>query len=43
MNWYEKLNQYFPVQEMKSKEHMDTLLKEKGSVYYKDEGPYHVL
>lgn len=43
MNWYEKLNQYFPVQEMKSKEHMDALLKEKGSVYYKDEGPYHVL
>ncbi|GKW47587.1 GNAT family N-acetyltransferase [Planococcus sp. NCCP-2050] len=43
MNWYEKLNQYFPVEEMKSKEHMDTLLKEKGSVYYKDEGPYHVL
>ena len=43
MNWYEKLNQYFPVEEMKSKEHMDALLKEKGSVYYKDEGPYHVL
>ncbi|MGO1060825.1 GNAT family N-acetyltransferase [Planococcus sp. FY231025] len=43
MNWYEKLNQYFPVEEMKSKEHMDTLLKEKGSVYFKDEGPYHVL
>ena len=43
MNWYEKLNQYFPIVEMKSKEHMDTLLKEKGSVYYKDEGPYHVL
>ncbi|MGK7379958.1 GNAT family N-acetyltransferase [Planococcus sp. 1R117A] len=43
MNWYEKLNQYFPVEEMKSKEHMDTLLKEKGNVYHKDEGPYHVL
>lgn len=43
MNWYEKLNQYFPVEEMKSKEHMDTLLKEKGSVYFKDEGPHHVL
>ncbi|HSI68236.1 MAG TPA: GNAT family N-acetyltransferase [Planococcus sp. (in: firmicutes)] len=43
MNWYEKLNQYFPVEEMKSKEHMDTLLKEKGSMYYKDEGPHHVL
>ncbi|MDN7243644.1 GNAT family N-acetyltransferase [Planococcus sp. N028] len=43
MNWYEKLNQYFPVEEMKSQEHMETLLKEKGNVYYKDEGPYHVL
>ena len=43
MNWYEKLNQYFPVEEMKSKEHMETLLKEKGNVYHKDEGPFHVL
>ena len=43
MNWYEKLNQYFPVEEMKSKEHMETLLKEKGDIYHKDEGPNHVL
>ncbi|MFB5661403.1 GNAT family N-acetyltransferase [Alteribacillus sp. HJP-4] len=43
MNWYEKLNQYFPVEEMKSKEHMELLLKEKGDIYYKDEGPYHVV
>lgn len=43
MNWYEKLNQYFPVEEMKSREHMETLLKEKGDIYYKDEGPNHVL
>ncbi|WP_096435729.1 GNAT family N-acetyltransferase [Alteribacter populi] len=43
MNWYEKLNQYFPVEEMKSKEHMDLLLKEKENVYKKDEGKYHVL
>ncbi len=43
MNWYEKLNQYFPVEEMKSKQHMELLLKEKGDVYYKDEGPDHVL
>ncbi|TCT22413.1 acetyltransferase (GNAT) family protein [Melghiribacillus thermohalophilus] len=43
MNWYEKLNQYFPVEEMKSKEHMETLLQEKGDVYHKDEGKYHVL
>ncbi|MBO8156279.1 MAG: GNAT family N-acetyltransferase [Bacillaceae bacterium] len=43
MNWYEKLNQYFPVEEMKSKEHMETLLREKGDVYHKDEGKHHVL
>ncbi|MYL50148.1 GNAT family N-acetyltransferase [Halobacillus litoralis] len=43
MNWYEKLNEYFPVEEMKSKEHMEALLKEKSNVYYKDEGENHVL
>ncbi|MFS0865576.1 GNAT family N-acetyltransferase [Fredinandcohnia sp. 179-A 10B2 NHS] len=43
MNWYEKLNQYFPIEEMKSKEHMETLLEEKGDIYHKDEGQYHVL
>lgn len=43
MNWYEKLNAYFPIEEMKSKEHMDTLLKEKSDVYYKDESADHVL
>ncbi|TLS37807.1 GNAT family N-acetyltransferase [Pseudalkalibacillus caeni] len=43
MNWYEKLKQYFPIEEMKSKEHMELLLEEKGDVYHKDEGPNHVL
>ena len=43
MNWYEKLNQYFPVEEMKSKEHMEVLLKEKSDIYHKDEGPNHIL
>lgn len=43
MNWYKKLNQYFPVEEMKSKEHMETLLKERSDIYHKDEGPNHVL
>ncbi|MUK90578.1 GNAT family N-acetyltransferase [Ornithinibacillus sp. L9] len=42
-NWYEKLNEYFPVEEMKSKEHMELLLKEKGDVYHKDESPMHVM
>ncbi|MCP3031978.1 GNAT family N-acetyltransferase [Halobacillus sp. A1] len=43
MSWYKKLKQYFPVEEMKSEEHMETLLKEKSDVYYKDEGEHHVL
>lgn len=43
MNWYEKLSEYFPIEEMKSKEHMDTLLKDKKNVYIKEEGPHHVL
>jgi GNAT superfamily N-acetyltransferase len=43
MHWYEKLNQYFPVEEMKSQEHMELLLKERGDIYHKDEGEYHVL
>lgn len=43
MNWYEKLNQYFPIEEMKSKEHMEILLKERSDIYHKDEGKNHVL
>ncbi|KGX87722.1 GNAT family N-acetyltransferase [Pontibacillus litoralis] len=43
MNWYEKLNQYFPIEEMKSKEHMELLLNEKSDVYHKDESSSHVL
>jgi predicted GNAT family acetyltransferase len=43
MNWYEKLNQYFPIEEMKSKQHMETLLNEKSEIYFKDEGQNHVL
>src|SRR3954468_20771847 len=43
MHWYEKLNQYFPVEEMKSRTHMETLLKERSNIYHKDEGPNHVL
>ncbi|RSL31244.1 GNAT family N-acetyltransferase [Salibacterium salarium] len=43
MNWYEKLNQYFPVEEMKSKEHLELLLKEKGDIYHKDEGDHYVI
>ncbi|MGM0874618.1 MAG: GNAT family N-acetyltransferase [Bacillota bacterium] len=43
MNWYEKLNQYFPIEEMKSKEHMEALLKERADIYHKDEGKHYVM
>lgn len=43
MNWYDKLNEYFLVEEMKSKKHMDILLEEKGNIYHKDESETHVL
>ncbi|MDR7001093.1 GNAT family N-acetyltransferase [Neobacillus niacini] len=43
MHWYEKLNQYFPIEEMKSREHMETLLKERSNIYHKDEGALHVM
>lgn len=43
MNWYEKLNQYFPIEEMKSREHMEVLLKERSDIYHKDEGKNHVM
>ncbi len=42
MNWYEKLSRYFPVEEMKSKEHMELLLDEK-EVYHKEEGTNYVM
>src|SRR5690625_3398823 len=43
MVWFNKLNEYFPREEMKSKRHLEILLKEKGDVYYKDESDEHVL
>ncbi|WP_404408705.1 GNAT family N-acetyltransferase [Jeotgalibacillus malaysiensis] len=43
MHWYEKLKDYFPVEEMKSREHMETLLKERSDIYHKDESEKHVL
>ncbi|WP_010096548.1 GNAT family N-acetyltransferase [Ornithinibacillus scapharcae] len=42
MNWYEELKSYFPEEEMKSKAQLDCLLKERGDIYYKEEGPYHI-
>ncbi|AZV43308.1 GNAT family N-acetyltransferase [Peribacillus asahii] len=43
MHWYEKLNQYFPIEEMKSRNHMETLLEERSDIYHKDESSKHIL
>ncbi|PRO64209.1 GNAT family N-acetyltransferase [Alkalicoccus urumqiensis] len=43
MHWYEKLNQYFPDDEMKSKEHIEALLRDKEHIYKKSEDQYHVM
>lgn len=42
MNWYEKLSRYFPIEEMKSEEHMELLLDQEKR-YKKDEGPNHIV
>lgn len=43
MTWYDKLNNYFPIEEMKSKKHVETLLEEKSHIYFKSESSKHVL
>lgn len=43
MHWYDKLNEYFPIEEMKSQDHIEALLEDFPELYHKDEGEYHVL
>ena len=43
MHWYEKLKRYFPIEEMKSREHMEALLDDRGDVYHVEHGDHHVL
>lgn len=43
MHWYEKLSRYFPIEEMKSRKHIEMLLEEKPELYVKDEGENYVL
>ncbi len=43
MHWYEKLSQYFPIEEMKSQAHIEALLCDHGDIYFKDESPDHVM
>ncbi|GAA0469284.1 GNAT family N-acetyltransferase [Alkalibacillus silvisoli] len=42
MQWYEMLKEYFPEEEMKTKQHLNTLLAEKDH-YYLDSSEQHVL
>lgn len=42
-NWYQKLTDYFPANEMKSQEHMKALFDDKEGNYSKEESPQHVL
>lgn len=43
MDWFQRLNEYFPVEEMKAKEQIEALLKEKPNNYYKDESDLHIM
>ena len=43
MHWYERLSQYFPIEEMKSQAHIEALLDEHSDCYHKDESPLHVM
>lgn len=42
MNWYEKLNDYFPEQEMKKKEHLNDLIEDQ-EVYHKEETEDYIV
>ena len=43
MSWYDQLNAYFPLVEMKSKQHLEELLAERSDVYRIDHARTHVL
>lgn len=43
MPWYDRLRSYFPVEEMKSRAHLEVLLTDMPEHYRKDEGPHHVM
>ncbi|RHW36174.1 GNAT family N-acetyltransferase [Lysinibacillus yapensis] len=42
-NWYERLKEYFPEREMKSKNHFDALLQDKPEMYQIMEGTDYVV
>lgn len=42
-DWYNRLSEYFPEKEMKSKKHFEILFQEKEEIYQLDESPDHVL
>lgn len=42
-NWYNKLMEYFPEREMKSKEHFEKLLQEKQEIYQIMDDPDYII
>ncbi|MFS0724568.1 GNAT family N-acetyltransferase [Paenibacillus sp. 1P07SE] len=42
MNWYNKLNNYFPEHEMKAPEHLQGLIEDKD-IYHKDEDEHYLV
>jgi GNAT superfamily N-acetyltransferase len=42
MNWYDKLNDYFPKQEMKTEEHLKDLIEDQD-VYHKEETKDYIV
>ena len=43
MDWFQRLNGYFPVEEMKAEEQLKALLKDKPNHYHKDESDLHIM
>lgn len=43
MNWFQRLNSYFPVEEMKAEEQLKALLTDKPNHYHKDESDLHIM
>lgn len=43
MNWYKKLRNYFPVEEMKSEEQFSALLAEQNDHYYVEENDDYII
>lgn len=43
MDWFNRLKGYFPAEEMKAKEQLEALLRDKPEHYHKDESDLHIM